>query len=124
MKAQASMEYLLIVGILLVVLVPLFLFSLNSATTSIRFNEAKEAVETIATEADNLYKFGGGKQTIFVTIPSGVTSSKVNTNSVVLTLDGGDSVAFTTAPLNGSIPTSEGYKQITLEVIVNTVQIS
>jgi len=50
MKAQASMEYLLIVGILLVVLVPLFLFSLNSATTSIRFNEAKEAVETIATE--------------------------------------------------------------------------
>ena len=118
------MEYLLIVGLLLVVLVPLFLLSLNSATTSIRFNEAEEAVEQIATTADNLYKFGGGKQTIFVTIPSGVNSSRVNTNSVVLTLDGGDFVAFTTATLNGSVPTTEGYKQITLEVIGNTVQIS
>lgn len=118
------MEYLIIIGILLVTLTPIFIFSLNSISISIQFNEAKKAVNTIATEADNLYKFGGGKRTINVNIPHGVTSSRIDTNAVVLIIDGGESIEFTDAPLNGTLSTKEGYNTITLEVIGNTVQIS
>lgn len=128
MNGQAAMEYLLLIGLLFVVLTPVFLLSLNSTAVAIRFTEAKEAVEAIAAAADHLDQLGGGKQTIVVTIPAGVTSTKVGNQAIVVTVAvggaAGDSVAFTDANVTGSIPAAPGRQEITLEVVGNAVQLS
>ena len=127
-KAQSGLEYLFLLGIFLVALVPIFVYSIDTVYISIRASQSQEAVQTIATAADNLYKLGGGKTTIFVTIPSNVNSSRVINKTINLRLNiggsFGDALAITEANVNGSIPISEGLKKITLEVIGNTVQIT
>jgi len=127
-KAQSGLEYLFLLGIFLVALVPIFVYSIDTVYLSIRTSQSQEAVQTIATAADNLYKLGGGKTSIFVTIPSNVNSSTIANKTINLRLNigsgVGDAFAITEAIVNGTIPTSEGLKKITLEIVGNTVQIS
>ncbi len=122
------MEYLLLVGIFLAALVPIFIYSLDSTYASVRSSQAQEAVQSIATAADNLYKLGGGKTTIMVNIPAGTESIVIANKTIRLKvrIGGvlGDALAFTEANVNGSVSTKEELKKITLEVVRGTVQIS
>ncbi len=127
-KGQSGLEYLFLVGIFLVALTPIFVYSIDTTYLSIRTSQSKEAVQTIAATADNLYKLGGGKTTIFVTFPSGINSTTIANKTVNIRLNiaggVGDASAVTEATVNGSLPTSEGLKKITLEVVGSTVQVS
>ncbi len=128
MKAQAALEYLSIIIIVIAILIPIFIYSLDTSNTNIRSSNAQEAANKIATEADNLYKLGGGKSTIFVRLPNGVNSVFIGDNSIQLSLNIGSSVSdivvTTKASVNGSIDITEGVKKVILEVIEDTVQIS
>ena len=127
-KAQSGLEYLFLLGVFLVALIPIFAYSIDTTYLSIRTSQSQQAVQEIASAADNLYKLGGGKTTIFVTLPSGINSSVVSNKTISLRLNIGtgigDSIAITEAPVNGSLPATEGLKKITLEVVGNTIQIS
>ena len=50
-RAQAALEYLFVIGLVLLVLIPLFSFSLNRANVSITLSDASTAVNLIAKTA-------------------------------------------------------------------------
>lgn len=128
LKSQAGLEYILIFAILLVALTPIFIYSLNISSTSMRATRSRAAVQTIATAADNLYKLGGGKTTITVNIPSGVESYLVENKTILLRLrigDGyGDAFAVTDVNVTGELPITEGAHDIPVQMLSNgTIQI-
>ena len=86
MKGQVSLEYIILIGLILIVLTPLFYYGLTKSNESIKYNQAEEAVKTIAGAANNVYSSGlGGKKIVKITIPSG-TSFGVSENALILNL--------------------------------------
>ena len=127
-KAQIGLEYILIFAILLAALTPIFIYSINISSTSMRTTQSRTAVQTIATAANNLYKLGGGKTTITVNMPSGVDSYLVANRTIRITLligDGyGDALALTDSNVTGTIPITEGVHNIPLQMLSDgTIQI-
>jgi hypothetical protein len=87
MKGQVSLEYILIIGAVLIVTIPLFYYGLSRSNETIRINQAEETIKTIVGAADNIYSSGlGGKKIVSVSIPSGVVSGGVYANIFVLNL--------------------------------------
>lgn len=126
--AQAGLEYILIFAILLAILTPIFIYSLNISSISMRTTQSRTAVWTIATAADNLYKLGGGKTTVTVNIPSGVESYLAENNTIKLRLriddSYGDIFAVTDANVTGEIPITEGAHNIPIQMLSDgTIQI-
>lgn len=127
-KAQIGLEYIIIFAILLAALTPIFVYSINISSTSMRTMQSRTAVQTIATAANSLYKLGGGKTTITVNMPSGVDSYLVANRTIRLTLligDGyGDALALTDSNVTGTIPITEGVHNIPLQTLSDgTIQI-
>ncbi|MBI2076080.1 MAG: VCBS repeat-containing protein [Candidatus Aenigmarchaeota archaeon] len=112
MKAQAALEYMILLGVLLTFLAGIFAYSLQTSNISIRTSQAKEAVESIAEAADRLYKLGGGRTTVTINIPDSVQNSTLAGNAVRLRLsignDAGDAIAFTLANVTGVLPKQSG----------------
>ena len=88
MKAQAATEYIILLGIILVTLIPLVSYATYKTTSSIRINQAEDTVQLIAKTANNLYTLGPGNQDyISFNIPSGTNFLKIqNENDVVLNM--------------------------------------
>ena len=94
MKAQASIEYLIIIGLVLLITIPLFQYGLSKSTESIRYQQAADAVNVIARTADEVHSQGiGSKDSVFVTTPSGINEVIVNGKTITLRLSisGGNS---------------------------------
>ncbi len=123
---QASVEYVIIVGVLLIITIPFFYYAFSESNTNIKLNQADDAVKTIARAADSVYSFGpGSKQLVYITIPEGVSSSSVTSKTIQMQLSifGGtsDIYAITKANLTGSIPTSRGTYKLSLEMLSNGI---
>ncbi len=119
-RGQASVEYLAIIGIVLVVTIPLFFYSFQKSSENIKINQADDAVNTVARAADSVYALGpGAKRFVWVTIPQGTTGSSINNNSVQLqiTIFGGisDIHASSRANLIGVMPYEAGVYKIPVE---------
>ena len=119
-RGQISLEYVMIVGAVLLITIPLFFYAIYEASYKIRLNQADDAVNTLVKAADTVYSMGpGSKKYVWVSIPSGVESSLVDENDVQLTLSifGGSSDihAFSKAVLVGSIPEGKGTYRIPVE---------
>lgn len=72
-RAQSSTEYLLVLGIVLVILVPFIYYGYISSQESIRLLQARRAVESLATAADYVYTQGyGSRVTVKLMIPEGI----------------------------------------------------
>ncbi|MBL7100755.1 MAG: hypothetical protein ISS23_02250 [Nanoarchaeota archaeon] len=121
-RGQISLEYIMIVGMILLVTIPLFFYAVYEATYKIRLNQADDAVNTLANSADTVYSLGpGSKKYVWVSIPSGVEYSFVNESEIQLTLSvfGGSSDihASSKAVLVGSIPSGKGTYRIAVEAL-------
>lgn len=128
-KAQAALEYMLLLGVLLAFLVPILVYSAQASSLSVRSLQGREAVQSIAEAADRVYAMGGGKVYTFVTIPSGVVNQSVSGRTLRLVLETGGSaseaVGTTLGNISGSLPTNYGKHKITLEMLQNgTINIS
>lgn len=78
MKAQASMEYIILIGLILAALIPLIYYATTKSSNEIRINQADQTVQTIAKAADNVYTAGpGNREYIQIVIPSGVSNFTV-----------------------------------------------
>lgn len=119
MKSQASMEYLTIVGLILVFLIPIFYYASSTSSTVIIKNEAKDAVKSLSKTVDFVYSLSPGtKSYVWITIPGGVINTSVSNNEVGLTLDyGGISEIFyeTKANVSGGFPSAKGTYKIEVE---------
>lgn len=112
-KGQAAFDYMMIAAFSLAMIIPVFYYAVTYSTDSITTAQAQDAVNTIAKTADNTYALGEGSLSrTQVTIPSGVQSSSIANNTVLIrlrTTSGvSDIFALTRAPVIGSIPTTAG----------------
>jgi len=131
MKAQAALEYMLVVMLAMGFLVPVWIYMITvnvETDTEFSLSYAKNTVETIAYTADLVYSQGPpAKVTIQVFIPEGVESVIVTNSTISILMryksEFTDVFATSKATLNGTLPTISGNYQIELEAIDNYVRI-
>lgn len=121
-RGQSSIEYVVIVGLILVALAPLFVYSINKANSEIKINQADDAIGTIANAADIVYSLGPGtKKFVQITLPGGVVSSLVNDTLIQIQLhvygSTSDFHASTIAQVSGNLPTAKGMHTIAIEAL-------
>ena len=131
MKGQSSLEYFVIIGIVIIAISVVANLAWQENETSTRVHKANIAVNSIAATADNLYAQGpGAKTTLNIIVPSGYssTTSSIGNKQIVFSLStpGGnmDIIALTKANISGSPPTGPGMRIIVLETIEGFVNIS
>jgi uncharacterized protein (UPF0333 family) len=131
MKAQASVEYLVIIGLALAILMPIILYSnqnLISYKEDVKLSSAKSAVNKLAESANWVYSQGPpARLTVNICIPDGV--EEISLNSILMfkvrTSAGVSDVYHETVPtLNGSIPTNSGCYFISLVAYNDYVKIT
>lgn len=119
-KAQAAVEYMMIIGIVLVILTPIVSYSYQYNETSVRTGQAMLAVSKLTSAADSLYAQGpGAKTTMDIFLPPGYLEQSFvseNTMDIKISTPSGinDIVKITKANLTGSLPKEPGYKRIIL----------
>ncbi len=121
-RGQISIEYLMILGAILIITIPLFFYAIYETNYKVRLNQADDTVHTLSNAADTVYSMGpGSKKYVWISIPSGVTSSFVNESEITLTLNifGGSSdvIGTSKAVLVGSVPTGKGTYRIAVEAL-------
>ncbi|MFH1249236.1 MAG: hypothetical protein V1660_03720 [archaeon] len=129
MKAQISFEYLLMVGLIILLLGPVFYYSFSTSVQTIKMNEADNLVKSVANTADTLYSLGIGSQdTIQVKVPGGVRNITISGKEIVLTLsifNGNSQISQETkGNITGSIPIKEGTYHVTIKNENNTIQVT
>ncbi len=122
-KAQAALEYMMIVGMVLLILVPIVLYAYQQNEISIRTSQARLAASQISSAADSLHAQGPGAKTfIDVFLPSGYGSQSYasgNTIDLKIQTPAGmnDIIEITKANLTGSLPADSGYKRVYLVML-------
>ena len=132
MRAQAAMEYLSIVGIILVFIIPIwaYLITVEQETASeLSLSYSKNAVRQIADASSLVYSQGPPAKISFqIYVPPGVNSISFDNKSVVFNVSLGavytDVFATSTAAMNGTLPKDEGYYTVEITAIDGFVQIN
>ncbi|MFH1587212.1 MAG: hypothetical protein ABID38_05110 [Candidatus Diapherotrites archaeon] len=130
MKAQASMEYLIIIAFLLLAVGLLFVLSLIMFDDSSRFSAAQIAISKLKNAADEVDGLGEGNTRIVeIVLPKGVTAGRGLENVIEFTI--GISGTTTSAKefpnakvTYVSLPISEGIHFIRVESIDGNVLLS
>jgi len=126
MKAQSSIEYLAIIGLVLLILSigTAVIWQQNEVAT--RFQQADTTVRAIVTAADNVYAQGpGAKMQITVYFPAGYLPSQsflpysaANNKTILLKIQTpggiGDIIGVSKANVTGTLPSSPGLKVVNL----------
>lgn len=136
-KSQVAMEYIIIVGLVLVILVPIILlYARYSSETNYAVTASKAEViaNEIAKAANSVYFYGEDTQTsIEVDFPSGVESISFSGNEIVFSIrtDNGISeiakvteVQLTDLSGLGQIPLVPGRKKIIVKSLGDKVAVS
>jgi len=125
MKGQVAVEYLIIIGIAMAIIVPLFVI-LDSYTYNTR-NDLKtraleDSLDSIA-ESSSMVYFQGypARMSLNLYVPEGVVMTNVSENLLRVRLRYGDGytdiVSTTDAIVNGSLPTKAGTYKITIKAV-------
>lgn len=124
-KSQTSLEYVIIIGVILAIIIPLFYYGISEPTKSIRINEASSTVNVLAKKADSIGALGSGSRDyVWITIPSGVIGSTVDNGTIELEMTTlGYLSAYTRANVTGSIPKEKGIYKMVVENIDSIVHI-
>ncbi len=120
-KSQAALEYVLILGLILVAVVTLFTYSSTKSINTSRINQAYEAVQTIQQAATHVYNIGpGAREYVEIKIPSGVNNFSTKDNQINLNLSiyGSQSNIHSSSPviINGTLPYKEGIYHVMVEM--------
>ncbi len=131
-KAQAATEYLMMIGVLLMLAIPLWLY-MNSAMASmgveLRSTYAENSVSEIARAADMVYVQGTpAKTTVYVKFPENVESITISGKTVLMVLSSGtgttDVYETSLADLTGTLSTHAGVHKISVTAVDSLVNIT
>jgi hypothetical protein len=122
MKAQVATEYIIILSLAMMMLVPLVVFSTQNLIDykeDAKITAAKNTVKKIGESADWVYSQGPpAKLTVNACIPSeteNITISGQLLSIMIRTSAGVSEVYFeTTSIINGSLPTNEGCYPVSI----------
>ena len=123
-RGQAGIEYVVMVGLLLLFLVPILSYSINEANLQIRINQIDNALGRTARAATTVYGLGpGATQVITITVPSGVLSSTILNREVSYTVSmygsSSEVVYLTDVMVNGTLPIKAGTYKILISTLDN-----
>lgn len=132
MKAQVAVEYIIIISLAFVILIPLIVNVnelLRGYNEDTRISLAKNTVKKLGESADWVYSQGKpAKMSLEIYIPEGITEVSLDNNTILFkikTSAGVSDVYYeTVAPLSGSIPTTNGYYLVCLAAYDDYVNIS
>jgi len=121
-KAQVSVEYLMLVGVAFLIIIPIIYYATTTLTENVTYSKSENFIKTIATNADRLYSLGpGSKKSISLELPGNVESIQILDKEIILKYSKGnnlyDIAEFTKGNITGSISTISGLKLINLEVL-------
>jgi len=139
-RAQASTEFIIILGVFLIVLLVFFTLTLDfffSVRSQRDYNDALSAVETLASEADTVHSQGAGAEKIVeIRLPPSTTFSPNVTyigrplnsvtgksNTISISLNGTVLSATTTSNVVGSFPSYPGIQHMRITSYGNFVSI-
>lgn len=123
LKAQVSMEYMIIIGFVTAIIVPLLLI-FNAHSTEINediiANEADTIASKIADSAESVYYLGEtSKVTFRVYMPKKINEINISGNEIVFFIkksNGVDEVVkYVPIPINGSLSKESGIQKIVVE---------
>lgn len=122
MRGQSSFEYIILMGMILVILIPVFYYSTRESSQNINVNQGNDVVNSVANTVNSIYSLGpGNKEYIQVVIPGGIESVNIEGNEVAIKMhafgDAADIFATTIANVTGQIPTRKGPALISIEVL-------
>lgn len=122
-KAQAALEYMMIIGIAMLILVPIILYSYQQNETAMRINQAKLAATQISASAGSLYAQGpGAKTTLDIFLPAGYSAQSYASGNIVnikvyTPAGSNDVIEITRANMSGSLPSDSGYRRIFMTML-------
>jgi len=127
--AQISIEYILLIGIVLAAVLPIFYYSFTTINDNTKMNKASMVANQVAETADMLYALGPGSQDVVVLdIPAGVYNITISNKEINLKLrifkKVSDIGAVSKANMTGTIPVMSGTQHILMKNENNTIQIS
>jgi uncharacterized protein (UPF0333 family) len=119
-RGQAAIEYIILIGVLLVFLIPVVYYSLNQSSTQVRMSQLENAVKRLAKTADAMQGIGiGAHDVVVITLPQGVEEVEVGNYTINLkvSMAGGisDIGMPTKANITGSFPSTPGTYRILLQ---------
>ena len=131
-SAQASMEYLMIIGFVAVIIIPLimfFYFQSEDYRESAIENQVHQVAQKIIDNVEKVYYYGNpSKVTMQFTLPDKIVSAEVRSNDIVFVVAkrSGDSDVYQTTKVNmtGSLPSTPGLHTISIESKGGYVQIT
>ena len=130
MKTQVSVEYLIIVGIALLLLTPMILYAtslLSSSKKELRINLAEDTVKSLAEAADWVYSLGPpSRMELTIYVPEKVNETLIEDHTILMKLEDYPSPISTSTKANvtGNIPVENGYYKVWIIAEENYVNIS
>jgi len=125
LKGQAGLEYIAILLLLLLALIPIVYFGYQDVNAKNSLAQANAAAQQIVFAADQVRMQGEGSRMIVrVTVPQNVESTKVGNNEIILRvrgLGGGltNIYGIASANLTGSFPNATGIYLINVTMQSN-----
>ncbi|MBI4151050.1 hypothetical protein HY492_02910 [Candidatus Woesearchaeota archaeon] len=123
MRAQASMEYLILIGFILALVVPLiavFYSKSSETTTQVNTQQAHALGQKIADTAESVYYLGQPSKLEFrANVPDNINSVTFTNKAIIFVMDVSpgttDIVVPTTVNLTGTMSITPGVHMITVE---------
>lgn len=132
MRGQVAIEYLSVVILILLLLIPIW-YQVSSSTSRnslvVRMASARFAAVKIAETADSVYFQGPpARVTLTVRVPDGTNAITIDGNEVSFSVAsfGGDSTVFAESipPISGSLSVTPGLHSVVVEAQTNGVVIT
>lgn len=131
-KGQISVEYMMIIGFVTVITIPLIIIyqTFNEdSNAEINSAQVEQVAKNVVDTSESMFYLGEPSQTsIKVNIPDGVKAVKVGNNEIAfnLTVGSGTAEIVRTSAVNitGSLPSEKGTYTITIKAYSNNVSIS
>ena len=119
-KGQAGIEYVILIGVLLLFLIPTVYYSLNEANRSVKINQLENSVRRRVKAADAVHAVGPGTiEVVTIALPEGIINATVNITEIYLQVSmfGGITDVHYSSHLNmtGELPNIEGTYSMRVE---------
>lgn len=122
-KGQVSIEYLMIIGAVFVVIVPLFYYTMAQTSENLRLSQMTDAIETLSIKANSVCSLAQGT-TLYadITVPSGIIYTNVTKNIInAKTSRFGDIYKNTICEVNGTLPSRKGNYRLPITKLLTGI---
>lgn len=122
LKAQSSLEQLLIVALAVALIAIAFSLSSTYSSDSLKISQAQDAVDRLAATADYVYSLGpNSKEYATVYLPEDISLVSVSGNRILFTIGTSagstDVFASSNAQLIGSLPNGRGKQKVLVQYL-------